>query len=172
MSKVIIPGAFDPPTNGHIYLIERGVELFESVLVLIARNSQKTPLLTLEERLYLLKEIIAGKSWAAKVKVDSCAGLVAHYAKKHNYKALLRGLRTETDFSYELDIANINHSFYDSLDTLFLPTRTDKSIIRSSYVKELWSHGVVMEDFLPAVVAEKLTAKLREAADPSRIEGQ
>ena len=159
MTKILIPGSFDPPTNGHLHLIERASRLFPEVCVLISINSNKTSLLSQEERTGLLRSIT---NIFTNVRVDVWDGLVGVYAKERGYHALLRGLRSEADFSYELDIANINHSLNHSLETLFLPTRQDKSVIRSSYVKELWSMGTVVDEFVPQVVAELLRKKLAE----------
>ena len=157
MTKILIPGSFDPPTNGHLHLIERSSVLFSEVCVLISINNNKDSLLSKEERLALLKSIT---DLFVNVTVDVWDGLVAVYAKEQGYNALLRGLRSEADFAYELDIANINHSLSRSLETLFLPTRQDKSVIRSSYVKELWSMGTVIDEFVPGVVADLLRQKL------------
>ncbi|MEM9424018.1 MAG: pantetheine-phosphate adenylyltransferase [Spirochaetota bacterium] len=159
MTKVLIPGSFDPPTNGHLHLIERASKLFPEVCVLISINASKTNLFSEEERANLLRTITSS---LANIKVDVWDGLVGVYAKEQGYDALLRGLRSEADFSYELDIANINYSLSHSLETLFLPTRQDKSVIRSSYVKELWAMGTVVNEFVPPVVAELLRRKLAE----------
>ena len=159
MTKVLIPGSFDPPTNGHLHLIERAARLFPRVCVLISFNSSKTCLFSKDERAELLCSLTKDFD---NVQIDVWDGLVALYAKKQGYHALLRGLRSEADFSYELDIANINHSLSHSLETLFLPTHQDKSVIRSSYVKELWAMGTVVDEFVPSVVAQLLRDKLKE----------
>ena len=157
MTKVLIPGSFDPPTNGHLHLIERASRLFPEVCVLISVNVGKVRLFNQDERVALLCAITKGLK---NVKVDVWDGLVAVYAQEQGYHALLRGLRSETDFAYELDIANINHSLSHSLETLFLPTHQDKSVIRSSYVKDLWAMGAVIDEFVPPVVARRLREKL------------
>ena len=157
MTKVVIPGTFDPPTNGHLHLIERASHLFLEVCVLISVNVGKVELFDQDERMALLRSITEGFK---NVKVDVWDGLVAVYAEEKGYHALLRGLRSEADFGYELDIANINHSLSHSLETLFLPTRQDKSVIRSSYVKDLWAMGTVVDEFVPPIVARRLREKL------------
>ncbi len=159
MTRVLIPGSFDPPTNGHLHLIERAARLFPEVCVLVAINNNKGSLFSPEERVELLRAITRKLD---NVTIGAWNGLVGVYAKEQGYHALLRGLRSESDFSYELDIANINHSLSHSLETLFLPTRQDKSVIRSSYVKELWSMGTVVDEFVPVLVAEHLRQKLSE----------
>ncbi len=159
MNRILIPGSFDPPTNGHLHLIERAAHLFPYVCILISVNAKKKNLFSQEERYGLLRAITSGFS---NVQVDIWDGLVGVYAKEEGYDALLRGLRSEADFSYELDIANINYSLSHSLETLFLPTRQDKSVIRSSYVKELWSMGTVVDEFVPQIVAQLLRQKLAE----------
>ncbi|WGK70358.1 pantetheine-phosphate adenylyltransferase [Candidatus Haliotispira prima] len=157
MTRVVIPGSFDPPTNGHLHLIERASNLFPEVCVLISVNGSKESLFSQEERADLLRSIT---KVFGNVTVDVWDGLVGVYAKEKGHHALLRGLRSEADFAYELDIANINHSLSHSLETLFLPTRQDKSVIRSSYVKELWSMGTVVDEFVPEIVARRLRDKL------------
>ena len=157
MTRVVIPGTFDPPTNGHLHLIERASRLFPEVCVLISVNVGKVQLFDQDERIALLCSITEGLK---NVRVDVWDGLVAVYAEEQGYDALLRGLRSEADFSYELDIANINHSLSHSLETLFLPTRQDKSVIRSSYVKDLWAMGTVVDEFVPPIVARRLCEKM------------
>lgn len=161
MNKVLIPGSFDPPTKGHLYLIEQSTQLFSFTQVLIAHNPKKKTLLDVEERRSLLEQLTSDFD---NVGIDIHQGLVADYARSHNYSALLRGLRNESDFAYELDIANINKGLFEQLTTLFIPTPLHHTVVRSSYVKELLSMGRVMEEFLPPLVSSYLHEKIKDRA--------
>ncbi|HTV26121.1 MAG TPA: pantetheine-phosphate adenylyltransferase, partial [Polyangiaceae bacterium] len=117
----IYAGSFDPPTNGHLDLVERAATLFPQVIVAAGRHPTRTPLFTTGERVELLRRACAPYS---NVEVDQFDGLLIDYARRRGARVLVRGLRAQTDFEYELQIAHANADLAPELDTVFLPTRT------------------------------------------------
>lgn len=153
---VMITGSFDPPTNGHINLIERTSSLFSDVVVVIADNLKKNYLFSIEERLSLLKECV--KAYP-NVRVDVTHTLVAEYAKLHGINTIVRGVRNASDYSYEAELALTNHMLNENLDTLFLPAFEKYRGLRSSGVRELAHYGVDVSLFVPDVVKKALLSK-------------
>ena len=142
----VYAGSFDPPTYGHLDLVERASKLFPRVIVAIGKNSQKQPLLTFEERSELLTEMCAPYS---NVTVDSFQGLLVDYGKRVGARVIIRGLRAGTDFEYELQIAHANADLRPEIDTVFLPTRTNYGFISASLVREIASHGGDVSRYAP-----------------------
>ena len=121
MAKAVCPGSFDPPTNGHMDVIRRSVSVFERVLVAVIRNVSKTPMFTSEERVDMLRNLFADEP---KVEVASFDGLLVDFAKSRDVKVIVKGLRAVSDFDYELQMAQMNHSL-SGIDTVFiLPARS------------------------------------------------
>lgn len=152
----IYAGSFDPPTNGHLDLVERASKLFPRVLVAIGRNSQRVPLFTVEERLALLREIC---SPYANVSVESFDGLLVNYGKRVGARVIVRGLRVGTDFEYELQIAHANADLCPEIDTVFLPTRASHGFISASLVREIASHKGDVSRYAPPSVCAALKRK-------------
>jgi pantetheine-phosphate adenylyltransferase len=146
-------GSFDPPTYGHLDLVERASKLFPRVIVAVGRNPQRTPLFTVEERLDLLTTMCAPYS---NVIVDSFQGLLVDYGKRVGARVIVRGLRAGTDFEYELQIAHANADLRPELDTVFLPTRTNYGFISASLVREIASHGGDVSRYAPPNVCTAL----------------
>jgi pantetheine-phosphate adenylyltransferase len=146
-------GSFDPPTYGHLDLVERASKLFPRVIVAVGRNPQRTPLFTVEERLELLTTMCAPYS---NVIVDSFQGLLVDYGKRVGARVIVRGLRAGTDFEYELQIAHANADLRPELDTVFLPTRTNYGFISASLVREIASHGGDVSRYAPPNVCTAL----------------
>lgn len=153
---VMITGSFDPPTNGHINLIERTSSLFSDVVVVIADNLKKNYLFSIEERLSLLKECV---KVYPNVRVDVTHTLVAEYAKLHGINTIVRGVRNASDYSYEAELALTNHMLNENLDTIFLPAFEKYRGLRSSGVRELAHYGVDVSLFVPDVVKKALLSK-------------
>ena len=130
----VYPGTFDPPTNGHADIIERASKLFDNVVVAVGKNSHKTPLLTVDERLEALTEI---SSPYQNVTVESFGGLLVDYAKSKGAKSIVRGLRAVADFDYEFQIAMVNRKLEPEVDSVFLMTRWEYSFLSSSVVREV-----------------------------------
>jgi pantetheine-phosphate adenylyltransferase len=158
--KAIYPGTFDPVTNGHIDIIERAHRRFETVVVAVSQNPGKTPLFNLEERIGMVKEVVAGQKG---VEVDSFDGLLVDYAKRRGIGILVKGLRAVTDFEYELQMAQMNHRLAE-VETLFMVATPSHSFLSSSLVKEIARFGGDVSSFVPAEVARKMKERFRGEA--------
>jgi pantetheine-phosphate adenylyltransferase len=156
MRKVLYPGTFDPITYGHIDIIKRARDLFDSVIVTIAVNPSKDPLFTLEERLILIKESITGFD---NITVDSFDGLLVDYAKKSGATGIIRGLRAVSDFEYEFQMALMNRKLADEISTIFLMPHEKYTYLNSSIVRNLASFGADISDFVPKAVQDALKKK-------------
>lgn len=157
MARALVPGSFDPVTNGHLDIIERAAALFDSVLVAVARNSAKTPLFTLEERIEMLTEVCA--PWP-NVQVDSFEGLLVHYAREQEAVIIVKGLRAVSDFEYELQMALMNRKLSSAVETVFLMTGAEHSYLSSSIVKEIARLGGSVEGLVPQSVGQRLQQRL------------
>ena len=159
MAKAIFPGSFDPPTNGHINIIDRSAKLFEWVDVVIAENEEKKCLFSKEERIAFLQKIIAPyKNVSINVSSEK---LLVNYAKKSGASVMLRGVRNITDFSYEFDLFLMNKSIECSIETLFIPSELDHIITKSSAIKTLFSLGGDVSKFVPDFIEKALREKMR-----------
>ncbi|MDX2051927.1 MAG: pantetheine-phosphate adenylyltransferase [Polyangiaceae bacterium] len=154
----IYPGSFDPPTNGHLDLVERASKLFARVVVAVGVNPQRAPLFTLEERRSLLTQICAPFS---NVEVDVFDGLLVQYGKRMGARVIVRGLRAGTDFEYELQIAHANADLEPDIDTVFLPTRTNYGFVSASLVREIARHGGDVSRLAPPEVCQALLQKFK-----------
>jgi pantetheine-phosphate adenylyltransferase len=158
MKKIAIyPGSFDPFTNGHRNVIERGVKVFDGVVVAVAHNTSKKTIFTLEERVEILGEIFKDRS---DVKVDYFEGLLVDYARRMGTNIVLRGMRTVSDFEYELQMALANKSLSQELETVFMVTDSEFSHISSSVIREVVALGGSAEKMVPGIVEKKLKEKL------------
>ncbi len=152
MKKAIYPGSFDPVTLGHLDVIERASKLFDHLIIAVLGNSAKTPLFSTEERVNMLKEVT---KHIPNVEVERFGGLTVDFAKAHDAKAMVRGLRAVTDFEYELQIAQLNHVINPEIDTVFLTTDLKYAYLSSSSVKEVAAYGGDISQFVtPYVEAE------------------
>jgi pantetheine-phosphate adenylyltransferase len=152
----IYPGSFDPVTNGHINLIKRAARHFDKVIVAVAKDSQKKPLFTIEERIDMLKEVTKD---IEGVEVDSFEGLLVDYVKRKGAKVVLRGLRAVSDFEYEFQMAHMNHKLFEEMETFFMVTGAEEFFISSNLVKEVARlHGCV-KGLVPEYVRQKLAEK-------------
>jgi len=159
MKKVAIyPGSFDPITYGHIDIIERALEIFDSVIVAIANNAEKKAFFSIEERLEMVKSIFKD---TPNVIVDSFKGLLVDYVAKTNAIVILRGLRATSDFEYEFHMASMNRSLNTHLDTLFMMTSKDYFFVSSRTIKEVAGLGGAVEGLVPDLVARRLKEKFK-----------
>ncbi len=156
MVKAVFPGTFDPPTKGHINLIRRGAELFDSLDVIIAINDQKSPLLSPEERLELIDESIIK---IPGVTVKLWDRLIVDYAIENNIKVILRGVRNTADFGYEFELAMMNKQLNSNVETIFLPTDPKYFVLRSSSIKELLNFDADISQMVPPHVEKLLRSK-------------
>jgi pantetheine-phosphate adenylyltransferase len=156
----IYPGSFDPPTNGHLDLIERGAKIFEELVVAILRNSEKSPMFSVSERLEMLRELTAHLK---NVRVEMFDGLMVEYAKSLQATCILRGIRAISDYEYELQMALMNRKLEPTLETVFMMPADKYSYISSRLVREVAQAGGPVKGLVPELVDEKL----REKIDPA-----
>jgi len=160
MPKAIYPGSFDPLTNGHLSLVQRGLAMFDGLVVAIAVNPKKTPLFSVEERRQLIKEACPDP----RVEIDDFQGLLVEYARRKNISIILRGLRAISDFEYEFQMANMNRKLAPKIETVFVMTGEDYFYISSQLVREVASLGGSVKGLVPANVLAKLQAKFGKSA--------
>ncbi len=149
----VYPGSFDPPTLGHLDIIERACRLFEQVIVAVSQNPNKAPLFTLQQRMAQIRDCT---QHLANLEIDCFDTLTTTYAKKRKAKVLLRGLRALSDFEYELQMAHTNHSLSPQIETVFLATSNEHSFLSSSLVKEIAKFGGSVQHLVPQNVAMEL----------------
>lgn len=154
--KAICPGSFDPITNGHIDIIERGAKVFDEVVVAVFNNQSKAPLFSVEERLHLIKE---STKHIPNVSCDVSQGLLIEYAIKNDVDVILRGLRAVSDFEYEMQITSMNRKLSDEVETFFMMTNNQYSFLSSSIVKEVAKYQSDVSDLVPPIVNEALKQK-------------
>jgi len=156
----IYPGSFDPPTNGHLDLIQRGSKIFEELVVAILRNSEKTPMFSVAERLDMLRSLTAELS---NVRIDTFDGLMVEYAKSMDAMCVLRGIRAISDYEYELQMALMNRKLEPTLETVFMMPADKYSYVSSRLVREVAQAGGPVKGLVPEVVEQKLREKLDPA---------
>lgn len=154
MSIAIYPGSFDPITKGHIDVLKKAAKLFDKVIIAVSINPGKNPMFSLEERVELIRQSVSNLS---NVEVDSFSGLTAQYAKQKGACAIIRGLRAVSDFEYEMQMAQMNNSLYDEIETVFLVPKSKYNFISSSIVKEVSRLGGDINKFVTAPVGKSLT---------------
>ena len=159
MSKAVFPGSFDPPTLGHLNIIERASSLFTEIDVVVAVNPEKKYLFTPEERVEMLRELTKIYS---NVKIHTWNSLIVDYAEKNGADVLLRGIRNATDFAYEFDLSLINHSLNNKVDTIFIPCEQKYVTIKSSSIKELAKFGGDISQMVPELVAREVQKKYKK----------
>jgi len=153
----IYPGSFDPITYGHLDILERGLALFDTVIVAIAYNIQKQGLFSVEDRKELIRQSVEGNG---NVIIDSFEGLLVDYVTKMGARFVIRGLRAVTDFEYEFQMASMNRTLNAEVDTVFMMTSKDYFFVSSRTIKEVASFGGSIAQCVPDVVEEALKKKL------------
>jgi len=152
----VYPGSFDPITNGHLDIIQRGLKVFDRLIVAVARNASKKGLFSIEERMDLI-HLVCGES--PRLEVDTFEGLLVDYVRGRKAGVILRGLRAISDFEYEFQIAQMNHAVEQEVETLFMMTSAPYGYLSSSIVKEVASLGGEIETFVPEAVRDALKEK-------------
>ena len=158
MLRVVCPGSFDPPTNGHVDIVTRVASLVDEVVVAVLINPAKSGLFTPDERVEMLREISAP---LGNVTVESFTGLLVEFCLARRIPAVVKGLRAVSDFEYELQMAQMNHRLA-GVDTMFVATDPEYSFLSSSLVKEVATYGGDVAGLVPPAVHERLTARLAE----------
>ena len=153
MSLAIYPGSFDPITKGHIDVLKKAAKIFDKVIIAVSINPAKKGMFSIEERIELIKESIKG---IEGVEVDYFEGLTAKYAGEKGANAIIRGLRAVSDFEYEMQMAQMNNSLYDEIETVFLVPKSKYNFISSSIVKEVSSLGGDIDKFVTEPVSKRL----------------
>ena len=156
----IYPGSFDPPTNGHLDLIQRGSKIFDELVVAILRNSEKVPMFSVAERSQMLHQLTAD---LANVRIDTFDGLMVEYAKSIDASCVLRGIRAVSDYEYELQMALMNRKIEPTLETVFMMPADKYSYVSSRLVREVAQAGGPVKGLVPEVVEQKLREKLDPA---------
>ncbi len=157
-TRAVYPGSFDPVTNGHIDLIQRSATLFDKVIVAILRNTEKTPLFTVDERIVMLEEAIRDLK---NVTVTSFAGLLVDFVEQIGASVIMRGIRAVSDYEYELQMALMNRRLSNKVETVFMLPAESYSFLSSKLVKEIAELGGSVHGLVPAGVEKRLCAKFR-----------
>ncbi|MBF2379883.1 pantetheine-phosphate adenylyltransferase [Listeria welshimeri] len=155
----VIPGTFDPITNGHLDIIERAAKIFDVLYVAVLNNSSKKPLFTVEERMEMIKQVTAH---LPNVAVESASGLTVDYATKRGATAIVRGLRAVSDFEYEMQIASMNRTLNAEIETFFVMTNTKYSFLSSSMVKEVAQYHGDISELVPEIVNRAIQVKFNK----------
>jgi pantetheine-phosphate adenylyltransferase len=158
-SIAIYPGSFDPVTNGHLDLIERGEKMFDLLIVAVLRNAEKEPLFSVTERVEMLREVT--KQWSA-VEIDVFDGLLVEYARKRGAGVILRGIRAVSDYEYELQMGLMNRKLEPRLETVFMLPGLSYSYLSSKLVREIARLGASLKGLVPEVVEQRLRAKVAD----------
>src|SRR3954471_10707264 len=154
----IYPGSFDPLTNGHVDIIQRGARLFDRIVVAILLNIEKAPLFTVEERVDIAREVFGGHP---NVEVDTFDGLLVEYARRKRATAIVRGLRAISDFEYEMQMALMNRNLNPDVETVFMMPAETYTYVSSRIVKEVVALGGSVTNLVPAIVDARLREKRR-----------
>jgi pantetheine-phosphate adenylyltransferase len=158
MARIAIyPGSFDPLTNGHVAIIQRGLNLFDRIVVAVANNPQKKPLFTVDERREFVLDAVGRDP---RVEVDSFDGLMVEYARRRGVHTVLRGLRAVSDFEYEFQLANMNRKLLPEFESVFVMTGEDYFYVSSRLVREVATFGGDVSGLVPTHVAQALRQKL------------
>jgi len=158
MRVAIYPGSFDPLTLGHVDIIERGSALFDSIIVAVLRNAEKSPLFTVDERLEMIRETFRERG---NVEADSFSGLLVDYASSRKATTIVRGIRAISDFEYEFQMALMNRRLAPAIETVFMMPAEEYSYVSSKLVKEVASLGGSVSGLVPGDVEKKLLERVR-----------
>lgn len=149
----IFPGSFDPFTVGHEQVVSQALDLFDKVIIAVGQSLSKSALMSMEERLSALRQTFAHEP---RIEAMSFQGLAVEFARKHKARYIVRGLRSSSDFDYELPMAHTNHALAPEVRTLFFATAADRSFISSSLVREVVKNGGDYSAFVPTAFLESL----------------
>ena len=156
MLKAVFPGSFDPPTSGHINIIERASSIFRELIVVVAENRQKKYLFPAKERANMIRELVKERK---NVSVTICDTLIVDFMRKNEIKLMVRGVRGLEDFTHEFEVSMMNRTLDPGIETIFMTTDPEYFVIRSSSIKELASFRGNLHGMVPPLVAEALMRK-------------
>jgi pantetheine-phosphate adenylyltransferase len=160
MRRAIYPGSFDPVTNGHLDIIQRGCKLFDEIIIAVLVNPEKTAFFTIEERCEILSEVLKEIDRGdCNVTVESFQGLLVHYAAEREAHAIVRGIRAISDYEYELQMALMNRRLHPELETVFMMPALAYSYVSSRLVKEVFQLGASIEGLVPQLIEERMRLK-------------
>ncbi|MGM0431248.1 MAG: pantetheine-phosphate adenylyltransferase [Spirochaetota bacterium] len=157
MKHAMLPGSFDPPTNGHLNLIRRAAKIVDQLYVIVAVNKTKQYLFSEQERLDIMKQLLSD---IPNITVVSWDRLIVDFAREKGIPVMIRGVRALADFEYEFELAMTNKQLYSELEVVFLPTDPKYFVLRASAIKEMATYGAEIRSMVPEIVAEKLRDKL------------
>jgi len=161
MRRAIYPGSFDPVTNGHLDIIERGCKLFDEIIIAILVNPEKQPFFSIEERRVMLSEVLSHINQGnCKVRVDSFSGLLVQYAVAQQADVIVRGIRAISDYEYELQMALMNRRLEPDIETVFMMPAESYSYVSSRLVKEVFQLGGAIEGLVPPLVEQRMKEKI------------
>lgn len=161
----VYPGSFDPLTKGHINVVERALNIFDTVTIAVAINTTKPVIFTLEERVAMTERVFKNHD---RARVESFDGLLVDYLKEKKNSVVVRGIRTNIDFEYELAIAQANRHLNDQFETVFMMTDPQFSFLSSSMIKEIVSLGGSTKGMLPQFIEDALIKRLQERAEKKK----
>jgi pantetheine-phosphate adenylyltransferase len=162
LTKIAIyPGTFDPLTNGHLDIIKRGLKIFDKIVVLLARNSQKKTFFSLQERVDQVRKVIKDEGLDDKVIVDCFEGLLVHYCKENGIHVIIRGLRPLVDFEYEFEMAMVNRELDSDIETIFILTDQEYFYLRSTLLKDVVNLGGDALKWIPDCIKDDVIKKIR-----------
>lgn len=160
MRRAIYPGSFDPVTNGHLDIIERGCKLFDEIIIAILINPEKRPFFSIEERRQILDQVLQGiERGTCAVRVDDFEGLLVHYAVAQKADAIVRGIRAISDYEYELQMALMNRRLQPNIETVFMMPAETYSYVSSRLVKEIFELGGELTGLVPPLVEARMKEK-------------
>ncbi len=163
MRRAIYPGSFDPVTNGHLDIIERGCKLFDEIIIGILVNPDKQPLFTVEERQEMLTEVVKGiNKGNCTLRVDSFSGLLVKYAVAQQADVIVRGIRAISDYEYEFQMALMNRRLEPGIETVFMMPAETYSYVSSRLVKEVFHLGGVVTGLVPPLIEKRMKEKLNQ----------
>jgi pantetheine-phosphate adenylyltransferase len=162
MRRAIYPGSFDPVTNGHLDIIQRGCKLFDEIIIAVLVNPEKTPFFSVEERCEILREVMNEiEHGECQLVVESFEGLLVHYASDRKANAIVRGIRAISDYEYELQMALMNRRLQPALETVFMMPAEAYSYVSSRLVKEVFHLGASIEGLVPPLVEQRMREKAK-----------
>lgn len=154
--RAVYPGSFDPITNGHVNIVQRGLKIFDGIIIAVLENPKKTPLFSTGERTEMIHHIFRNQE---EIEVKAFDGLLVDFARSHNAKILIRGLRAISDFEYEFQMALMNRKLDPDIETFFMMPNLDYSFLSSNLVKEVSMLGGCLEGLVPEEIEHKLRDK-------------